>query len=492
MKTRKHRSSQTAGTLYIKRTPDDKIQNSIYQILKHASAMEVFGANSLQGLNLKITIPADKSRLIGSSIHNLGTPIREFIIKLVVSYQTAMNDIYWNTSSTGTYVPKQCAKESEFIKEINLQQDIFVKSSYLGNPSCPAIITGGIYKNTNTTPPDQSFTKLHQELVKMSRRLNNLDFLNILDKMNTAITNNRFYLNYNRSDIPPRVPRLYGISGIGIGIICMELLDGYQTLYQELTTSDLNKQLILYAQGIYNLGRLISIGYFHGDLHSNNIMYNSATQNMMIIDFGRTVRIRDENRVPVYNTTQNFFLNVFNNYNFAGFANETDKIAVLKGICRDIMNYYKSRQTDRYYSQYNQVKPENIFFNTPRLDPYIHTIQTRFAEYFIQRETQVRRLVDNGDLNHLLHMKSLKNDVLDVFGRLHGLKLKRPERDNIEMDFELLMFLRRYASRSNAVQSASAVRKINNAALPRIYKQQLEPIMARARAKQTRRLRRRR
>ena len=155
------------------------------------------------------------------------------------------------------------------------------------------------------------------------------------------------------------------------------------------------------------------------------------------------------------------------------------------------MNYYKSRQTDRYYSQYNQVKPEYIFFNTSRLDPYIHTIQTRFAEYFIQREQQVRRLVDNGDLNHLVHMKSLKNDVFDVFGRLRGLKIKRPERDNIEMDFELLMFLRRYASRSNAVQSASAVRKINNAALPRIYKQQLEPIMARTRAKQTRRLRRR-
>jgi hypothetical protein len=491
MKTRKHRQSQTAGTLYIKRTLDDKIQNSIYQILKHASEIEVFGANSLQGLNLKITIPADKSRLIGSSINNLGTPIRQFIIKLVISYQTSRSDIYWNTSSTGTYIPKQCAKESEFIKEINLQQDIFVKSSYLGNPLCPAIITGGIYKNTNTTPPDQSFTKLHQELVKMSRRLNNLDFLNILDKMNTAITNNRFYLVYNSTDVPP-LRYISGISGIGIGLICMELLDGYQPLYQELRTSDLNKQLILYAQGVYNLARLISIGYFHGDLHSNNMMYNSTTQKMMIIDFGRTVRIQDENRVPVYNVTQNFFLNLFNNYNFIGFTNERDKIAVLKGICKDIMNYYKYRQTDRNYSLHNNVKQENIFFNTSRLDPHIHTIQTRFAEYFIQREIQVRQLVDNGDLNHLVHMKSLKNDVLDVFGRLHGLKLKRPERYNIEMDFELLMFLRRYTSRSNVVQSASAMRKINNAALPRIYKQQLESIMARARAKQTRRLRRRR
>lgn len=489
MKTQKHRPSQKAGTLYIKQTPDDKIQNSIYQILKHASAMEVFGANSLQGLNLKITIPANKSRLIGSSIHNLGIPITQFIIKLVVSYRTAYGEIYWNTSSVGTYIPKQAANETDFLKEIKLQQDIFVKSSYLGNPLCPAIITGGIYKNSNRTPVQQSYSKLHRELMKMAQRLNNQPFLDILDKINNAVINNNFYSDY-RADGLPRFP-IHAI-GIGIGLICMELLDGYQTFYQSLTTLPFNETLPLYAQAIYNLGRLISIGYFHGDLHSNNIMYNSASNRMMIIDFGRTVRVRNENRVPVNNPIQNFFLGLFNNYQFASFTSEREKITILEIICSELMINYKSRQTNYDYHRYNAPLNENIFFNSTRLDPYTRHIKRHFAAYFIQREDEVRALVDSGELNHLVHMKSLKNDVLDVFGRLRGLKIKRPERDNIEMDFELLMFLRIYPTRTNVIYTPTAMRKVNNVALPHIYKDRLAPIIAEARAKQTRRLRRRR
>lgn len=82
--------------------------------------------------------------------------------------------------------------------------------------------------------------------------------------------------------------------------------------------------------------------------------------------------------------------------------------------------------------------------------------------------------------------------VFDVFGYLRGLKIKAPVRHNIEMDFELMMFLREYATRAEVVRNPCALRKLNNTALPRIYKQRLEPIKAQVEAKRTRRLRRRR
>jgi serine/threonine protein kinase len=503
MKTRKHRSSQKAGTIYVKRTPDDNIDNSIYQILKHATAIEVLGASSLYGLNLKITIPEEKSRLIGSSLHNLGRPITQFIVKIVVSYLIEGRGLglYWNTSNT-EYNPKKCSLETDIIKEITAQQDIFVKSSYLGNPICPAIVTGGIFANTHFRgeSPQHTFTKLHRELVKMATRLNNQDFINILERIHNAVINQQLYIEHQRR---PDIPRKYDVlptERIGIGLICMEFLDGYKTLYESLNdieaiygSDSFDRQYTLYGQAVYILARLITIGYFHSDIHQKNIMYNATTRHMMFIDFGRTLRIRQLDNAHPQNPVQQYFLTLMNHYQFGNYP-ETDpriKIDILYRICQEIMTKYRERITDPWYSGPNRLLNENIFYNYQIVNRNITLVHQHFTDIFNEREAHIRALVNNGDLNHLVHLKSLKNEVFDVFGYLRGLKIKAPVH-NIEMDFELMMFLREYATRAEVIGNPRAMRKLNNTALPRIYKQRLEPIKTQVEAKRTRRLRRRR
>jgi hypothetical protein len=509
MKRKTYKSHQKqGGTLYIKRTPTDKINNSIYQILKYATHMEVFGVNSLYGLNLKITIPAEKSRLIGSSMRDLGTPKTQFLIKLLITFNVnrAYRDtryerykqIYWNYRNHATENNTKAATFiDDFNKEVQLQQDIFVKSSYLGNPICPAIITAGTFEHSTRVPVNESYSKLHRELVKMSERLNNQEFLEILRKINIAVTTPRLYANQNET-IRPWFP----LENISLGIICMELLEGSQTMYQYLYSPDnpdnrppINVVDEIYGKTIYELMRLVNIGYFHGDLHLNNVMYNPAYDKIIFIDFGRTKRIREErNAQGTY--TYRYFNTRLNDIQYANvrYDNEDDKRNYLKLLGEQLIRAYDYRTKEPTYVRENRVMPENLFIdiNHFRIMRDMGQIMTHFANRYIERERAIHQLVQTGELNHLIHMKSLKTDVFDVYGRLRGLKFKDTN-ENIEMDMEILMFLREYQNKRDVVNSRRVgLKKINNSKLPRFYTQRLAPIIRQERRRQTRRLRPRR
>ena len=509
--SRKSKSPQDGGTLYIKRTPTDSINKSIYQILKHATHMEVFGINSLYGLNLKITIPAEKSRLIGSSIRDLGTPKTQFLIKFVVAFDVLpryqdhrqyYKEVYWNFNNNPppSANGKKAVFKDDFFEEVKLQQDIFVKSSYLGNPICPAIIMGDIFKNSNGTPIDESYTKLHRELHKMAQRLHNDQFLEILHKINIAITRPRLY-DTQYCEVETTRP----VRDLGIGVICMELLDGYQSVYEFLFRNPVpqprENYYTIYGKIIYELARLSNIGYFHGDLHLGNIMYNPTTQDIILIDFGRTKRIKDEALGQGTTRTHGYFRELLNMTRFANFAfsNETDKRNYLKLIGEQILRSYDYRTKENAYIRINNVNPENLFMDLTHHQIMIDmdSIQTSFANTYIERERQIRQLVQSGELNNVIHMKSLKTDVLDVYGRIKGLKFQLFNRNNIhlnniELDIEVLMYLRQYANKVEAMTNPRVIRKLNNTKLPRYYTQRLAPIITREKRRETRRLRPRR
>lgn len=506
MKRKTYKSHQKqGGTLYIKRTPTDKINNSIYQILKYATHMEVFGVNSLYGLNLKITIPAEKSRLIGSSMSDLGTPKTQFLIKLLITFNVnpayrntryeRYKQIYWNYRNHATENNTKAATFiDDFNKEVQLQQDIFVKSSYLGNPICPAIITAGTFEHSTRVPVNESYSKLHRELVKMSERLNNQEFLEILHKINIAVTTLRLYANQEGTEVPS-----FPLENISLGIICMELLEGSQTIYHYLYNRDnpqpINSVYEIYGKTIYELMRLVNIGYFHGDLHLNNVMYNPTHDKIIFIDFGRTKRIRDErNAQGTY--TYRYFNSRLNDIQYVNlrYDNEDDKRTYLKLIGEQLIRAYDYRTKDLVYIRGNNVLGENLFMDLTNaiIMTNMEQIMTHFANRYIERERAIHRLVQTGELNHLIHMKSLKTDVFDVYGRLRGLKFK-DSNENIEMDMEILMFLREYQNKRDVVSSREVgLKKINNTKLPRFYTQRLAPIIRQERRRQTRRLRPRR
>lgn len=90
-------------------------------------------------------------------------------------------------------------------------------------------------------------------------------------------------------------------------IIAMELLDGYKTLYDviienQLVSKDDSKLIELIDLELF---RTHSLGYFHGDLHVENIMFNETKNyssiqpgKAMIIDFGRTTNNTAKMPIP--------------------------------------------------------------------------------------------------------------------------------------------------------------------------------------------------
>lgn len=81
-----------------------------------------------------------------------------------------------------------------------------------------------------------------------------------------------------------------------VGIIGMELMDGYLPLSTYEIKSNFGDY---FTCAIYELIRLGSLGYIHGDEHLNNMMYNpdvpyfskTTLGRALLIDFGRTYRI---------------------------------------------------------------------------------------------------------------------------------------------------------------------------------------------------------
>ena len=178
------------------------------------------------------------------------TPVTNMLIKVgVVSYKSNIPD---HISRELIYP----TEESEFIKEVNIQTDIFLKTMNYLQPLCPAIV----YSNTFDDPT------LLQLLISK------LDVPN--DKLNSIL---QFATKYT--------------------IIAMELLSGYTTLYSLRKKTDYS---VYQSMVIYILIELaLKTGYSQADFHEGNIMINPGDDHyftgiqgsIMIIDFGLSRKI---------------------------------------------------------------------------------------------------------------------------------------------------------------------------------------------------------
>jgi len=89
---------------------------------------------------------------------------------------------------------------------------------------------------------------------------------------------------------------LEDLMGTTFSIIVMEFLDGYELLSDVYVYASPEEQDHIISLVDVELTRLHALGYFHGDFHKGNCMYNKNTQyasqgngRAMIIDFGRTI-----------------------------------------------------------------------------------------------------------------------------------------------------------------------------------------------------------
>jgi hypothetical protein len=248
------------------------IKEAIYMAIIAGNCVK-FGEDSVSGTMVKVELNKHlQSPFISTNLQSMGKQLKNILLKLVCIHPNGSNYLIQftiNKISHGRRIQTQVTKEPstpiQFIKEVAIQQDIYTKTNLLGESLCPAIVGAFILRNDDP----------------------------ILDT-----------LKANVADVAPLINRIQASSHCRVGLIAMELLNGYDTLRNECSafstgniTTPNNADYKLLIASYYAFIRLCSIGYRHNDLHPGNVMVKKTDMDYagnfgraMIIDFGRTTR----------------------------------------------------------------------------------------------------------------------------------------------------------------------------------------------------------
>jgi hypothetical protein len=250
-----------------------------------------------------------------------------------------------------------------------------------------------------------------------------------------------------------------------------------------MTMEQQNTALLSYSHCIYSFIRLLSIGYYHGDIHSSNVMVNIDEKNYlnehnklankghsMVIDFGRTTKIIDEDRLkknPIYV----YFTKEFPKMDLLS----EDKIKLRENI-RILMSYYILRNEDSEYYRENKVKPEGAFFqsNPDKFKRYFganvseNDIIDTVINIIHSRHEKLQELKKTKMLHRIISLPHQKNDMFDIFGKLDDFKFT----DKSYIDTDILLYFD-VESISKARKREDIIKGLNSSDLPDEYKNKL-------------------
>jgi hypothetical protein len=194
------------------------------------------------------------------NLHNFGTQVKKLIIKLVFIHNE--DDVKNNNLDTifinDDYEFDQASKQ-DFMNEINIQTEIFLKTFEYLQPLCPAIVYSDIYNSESKA----LFRNIFLKIDMFGKKL----FAIILKQLGKEIKN--------------------------VGLIAMEYAEDYKPLYKYPSNT------------FYNIGKYslidfaLKTGYTHSDFHTSNILININSNDYfkdikgapLIIDFGWAKKI---------------------------------------------------------------------------------------------------------------------------------------------------------------------------------------------------------
>jgi hypothetical protein len=460
------------GTLYVKKSHTDKVEHSIKHIIKYAEDIKAFGASSLYGFNIRLTIPERKSRFVSTHMNDVGKVHRHFMIKFSL---LSNDDMRWimdsesyrkNPSHPHKTGAKMTSVRDEFMKEANVQQSIFLKSSYLGYPICPPVIAATSYKGTKMMSFINDIAEYCSK--KKASGVCDIETEDMMRRIRHILTNKEFYTRDDKDKeyLKRTVPKGH----VELGVIVMELLQDYKILKEFRlptihTESQLSRSIAATAHCVYALIRLCYIGYYHGDIHSSNIMVNiddttyidgEPHGHAMIIDFGRTVKINTENAVrdhPVYE----FF-------NSGMMSMDIHNLDVARFV-----EMYLLRNEDAAYYEPNNVKPENAFIDKEHIVSYIGELSNRTRVYdMVKRIIEGRRRRIDGlratnMLDHFINLSKMKGDMFDI---MVPYKIKYGETSFVDLDLILYIKSR---NADDIRRNAAVVDRLNKSSVATGY-----------------------
>ena len=286
------------GGLIIKTNPEEAINSFIDNCSEINWLSET--SNSASGVIFECTLKegvVSPYEMIRST--DFKSPVKKILIKFVgirpeVTGEkknggdvSTIGDDAW-TVPFGTVRPtlavKNLEREETFKREINIQTDIFLKTiSYL-NPLCPAPIYASIKKDKENAIKFMSKLKIPDAHTRDSEFKS---YSNATNRLLTAIIK-----KIDDGSIPY------------LGILAMEIADGYETFYDFYSRGSMRDNIRTYENMIRlkNLELALKTGYSQGDFHTGNMLvnpsvtgyYSGISGNAMIIDFGYANKIPSE------------------------------------------------------------------------------------------------------------------------------------------------------------------------------------------------------
>ena len=248
------------GGIYVPSQDNEKLKESINWFIDNSKLAKITSGAS--GVVYSVTLNEDKREqtpFFSLNFESYKQPVTTLLMKMCVVFDDT------NTSEEYSNLTRDALKKygvgyvlkNEFIDEINIQTDIYLKTIEYLQPICPAIVYAGIYGD-----------------VKNSFDVNLLKKFDIKGSLTSSPT---------------------------IGCIFMEFAEGYMSGYDFYDLLDVKMWRNTYVYLLmYMLIQLsLKTGYTHGDHHLDNFMINTTdktyiegmTARPIIIDFGRSTKI---------------------------------------------------------------------------------------------------------------------------------------------------------------------------------------------------------
>jgi len=318
--------------------------------------------------------------------NNFKQYIRELVVKIcVINVLNNEDNLETNVKALNSRTRKfidntleiSLVNRNEFIEEVNVQTDIYLKTVKYLQPLCPGIAyTNIITDNRN----NNNGTSIDEKI------LNLLGIPIFIDSK------------------PNKTPITYGI-------IVMELANNYSTMHSILyyidkkpqTPEILEDRFHIIIIGFFMLIQLaLETGYTHGDFHGGNMMVNKNYDTyfynipirMLIIDFGRTIKI------PQLEMEM-----------FRERCNNKQYIQALQILCnRPVANeYVAKRQNNKFYGWVCDIFNYGMFKNTNITEIEIEQVNGKINngidDLFSKRERQINTNIET--------MKDLHDQISD-------------------------------------------------------------------------------
>jgi hypothetical protein len=307
--------------------------------------LEHISYSSLSGFIFKLDIPHGNAPefitsdeiTAGNLVYN--KPVHSLIFKLAIIGDNNTPRVYTTYTSINN---EKINKQSEFLKdyenEYNVQNSIYFNTLYPnGSNICPGVIDITIFKFFKGNE--------YNNIVNFINKLNEITIEG--NKGNECRKMLKYFENVNlRRDI-------------GLGIITMEFVDDKKyKLLKELRNevTKMNKDVSIYENNcLYALAELIvlfiKLKIINYDSHVGNIFGNISGGRPLLIDFGRIVKLLEENNSSLTEKYNDFFTDTNTSVNSNNDESDADSETLI-----DNESPFNGGNFGKYRTDFDKIK----------------------------------------------------------------------------------------------------------------------------------------